>query len=79
MTNLHQDTNGHISHETIAERAYEIYLARGGKDGLDEQDWLQAEEEIRALPITTSEEEGEVRGAEAAAVEEKRAAEDATA
>ncbi|MBD3419314.1 MAG: DUF2934 domain-containing protein [Chitinivibrionales bacterium] len=32
--------------EKIAERAYELYLQRGGKGGNDLQDWLQAEHEI---------------------------------
>jgi hypothetical protein len=32
--------------ELLVERAYEIYLARGGTDGLAENDWLQAESEI---------------------------------
>lgn len=32
--------------ELVVERAYEIYLARGGTDGLAENDWLQAESEI---------------------------------
>ena len=33
-------------HEAIAQRAYEIYLQRGGKDGLAEDDWQQAEAEL---------------------------------
>jgi hypothetical protein len=36
-----------ISEAEIRERAYEIYLARGGVDGLDENDWFQAEKELR--------------------------------
>jgi hypothetical protein len=35
------------THEQIAARAYEIYLARGGFDGRSEDDWLQAERELR--------------------------------
>ena len=31
----------------IARRAYDIYLARGREDGLNVQDWLQAERELR--------------------------------
>jgi hypothetical protein len=31
----------------IAARAYQLYEARGRADGLDVQDWLQAEREIR--------------------------------
>ncbi len=33
--------------EDIARRAYEIYAARGGTDGYDIEDWLQAERELR--------------------------------
>ena len=32
----------------IAQRAHEIYEARGGQDGRDLDDWLQAEREIDA-------------------------------
>ena len=32
----------------IAQRAHEIYDARGGHDGKDLDDWLQAEREIDA-------------------------------
>ena len=32
----------------IAQRAHEIYDARGGQDGKDLDDWLQAEREIDA-------------------------------
>ena len=32
----------------IAQRAHEIYEARGGHDGKDMDDWLQAEREIDA-------------------------------
>jgi Protein of unknown function (DUF2934) len=35
------------SQEQIARRAYEIFLARGGKQGDPEQDWFQAERELR--------------------------------
>ncbi len=33
--------------EKVAERAYLIWEARGGEHGCDEQDWLQAEAELR--------------------------------
>jgi len=38
------------THEEIAQRSYEIFLARGGQQGFGspEQDWLQAERELRA-------------------------------
>ena len=32
--------------EEIAQRAYEIFLARGGEPGHDIDDWLQAESEL---------------------------------
>ena len=32
-------------HDEIAERAHEIYLLRGGTNGGDLTDWLQAERE----------------------------------
>jgi hypothetical protein len=32
----------------ISQRAHEIYEARGGQDGRDLDDWLQAEREIDA-------------------------------
>jgi hypothetical protein len=32
--------------QRIRERAYEIYLARGGEPGRNLEDWLQAEHEI---------------------------------
>jgi hypothetical protein len=33
--------------QRIRERAYEIYLQRGGGDGAELEDWLQAQEELR--------------------------------
>jgi len=36
-----------IPEAEIRERAYEIYVKRGGADGLDENDWFQAEKELR--------------------------------
>ena len=32
--------------ERIRQRAHEIYLKRGGEDGSELDDWLQAEQEI---------------------------------
>lgn len=34
------------SPEEIGKRAYEIFLARGGAPGREEEDWLQAEREL---------------------------------
>jgi hypothetical protein len=35
----------HPTPQEIARRAYEIYIERGGADGHDVDDWLQAERE----------------------------------
>jgi hypothetical protein len=35
-----------IDRERLAARAYELYLARGGSDGQDMEDWLVAEREL---------------------------------
>ncbi len=32
--------------EEIAQRAYELYLARGGEDGRDLEDWLEARRQL---------------------------------
>jgi hypothetical protein len=34
------------TYDQIAVRAYEIYLARGGEHGRDQDDWYQAEREL---------------------------------
>ena len=35
-----------LDYEKIAQRAYEIYVGRGGTHGSDVEDWLQAEREL---------------------------------
>ncbi|MBI3184421.1 MAG: DUF2934 domain-containing protein [Myxococcales bacterium] len=35
------------THEEIARRAYELFLARGCRDGHQDDDWYQAERELR--------------------------------
>lgn len=35
------------THEQIARRAYEIFMARDGQPGDPEQDWMQAERELQ--------------------------------
>ena len=37
-----------VTLDEIAARAYEIYQSRGGTDGADLDDWLQAERELRS-------------------------------
>ena len=39
---------GHLTHDEIAARAYELWHARGRQNGSAEQDWLEAEAELRA-------------------------------
>jgi len=38
--------------DEIAERAFEIYLARGGEPGHEAEDWLQAERELRERSVS---------------------------
>jgi len=40
------ETAGGEHRDRVAMRAYELYLARGGADGGDFDDWLAAEREI---------------------------------
>ena len=35
------------THEQVARRAYELYLARGGQHGHHAADWAQAERELK--------------------------------
>ena len=44
------DHIGRYSADRIAVRAYELYLARGGSDGQDFDDWLAAERELSSGP-----------------------------
>lgn len=37
-----------VTAEAVAKRAYEKWLARGGKHGNDQRDWFEAERELRA-------------------------------
>jgi hypothetical protein len=41
------DTIPAVTHEQIAQRAYELYLARGGGQGDPIGDWLAAERELQ--------------------------------
>ena len=40
------DTSTPQNEQQIRERAYEIYLARGGQDGDEVSDWIAAEREL---------------------------------
>jgi hypothetical protein len=39
--------NGHISGDAVAKRAYDLYLSRGGTDGQDFDDWIEAEKQLK--------------------------------
>jgi Zn-dependent oligopeptidase len=41
-------TSASVREEAIRERAYELYERRGRQDGLQQEDWFQAEFELRA-------------------------------
>lgn len=41
------DANGGSMQERIRARAYDLYLARGRQDGHADEDWAQAEKEMR--------------------------------
>jgi DUF2934 family protein len=43
-----QPSNNAPPHHEIAQRAYELFLARGATDGHDVEDWLRAEAELRS-------------------------------
>jgi hypothetical protein len=44
------DNIGRYPADRVAVRAYELYLARGGSDGQDFDDWLAAERELSSGP-----------------------------
>jgi len=37
-----------IAKDDVARRAYELFLARGGAEGHDVEDWLEAERQLEA-------------------------------
>jgi hypothetical protein len=41
-----------VTDTDVARRAYDLYLARGCEHGHDVDDWLQAEQELRASSTT---------------------------
>ena len=44
----HGDGDGGADQEEVRRRAYERYLARGDGPGNEENDWLEAEREVRS-------------------------------
>jgi hypothetical protein len=47
-----ETTDGQVSHDEIAQRAYEI--AHGPEGGSEEENWLRAEQELRSRSTTSS-------------------------
>jgi len=45
-----------MSSEVVAQRAYELFLERGGSHGRDLDDWLHAERELGSTTRTDSNE-----------------------
>lgn len=45
-TSYSSSATGSYDRDRVAMRAYELYMARGGGDGADLEDWLVAEREI---------------------------------
>ena len=43
-----RETMPEISQQKIAKRAYERFMARGGRHGEDWRDWFEAERELKA-------------------------------
>jgi hypothetical protein len=41
-----QSKSNELTHEQIAQRAYEIFVARGATHGQDVEDWCRAEREL---------------------------------
>ena len=49
-----KNTETYVDAKAVAERAYQLYLARGGEDGHDLEDWVCAEQELRRGKTTQS-------------------------
>ena len=45
--------NKEVGRESVARRAYDLYVERGAHDGSDVEDWLRAEKELSPNPVTT--------------------------
>ena len=42
------------AHDEIADRAHELWIRHGRGDGSAEQDWFEAEQELRAMKVSQS-------------------------
>jgi hypothetical protein len=61
------------SRESIAELAYQLWIARGQPQGSHEQDWLEAERQLGATQKSNGEGAGHESGSEGSATERARA------
>jgi len=52
-------TAAETDRERVAQRAYELYLERGGGEGQDLDDWLSAERELAGSTRSSDESPGE--------------------
>ena len=43
-----------ITKDDVAQRAYELFLARGRAEGRDIEDWLEAERQLEAESVASS-------------------------
>ncbi len=49
-----KSTESTLDPKAVAERAYQLFQARGGEHGHDFEDWIRAEQELRkSKPRTT--------------------------
>ena len=48
MSSSNADSSDDPTYDEIAEAAYQRYLQRGGADGRDFDDWLEAERDLKA-------------------------------
>jgi hypothetical protein len=48
MSNLGKTDKSNVTREQIENRAYELYLKRGGENGSDQEDWFAAERALLA-------------------------------
>jgi Protein of unknown function (DUF2934) len=59
----------HPEHRSIGELAYHLWQARGCPQGSAEQDWLDAEKQLKSAPRSVEPRTAEARTAEARAAE----------
>jgi hypothetical protein len=63
----------HPEHRSIGELAYHLWQARGCPEGSAEQDWLDAEKQLKSVPRNAEPRNTEPRAAEVHAAEPRAA------